>query len=203
MIRVAAALASISLISCAATFPLNPAADRLYYEQTTQVLLKPNKRPLNPDDIDYLRFRHGGAVQRDSGAKALEETLRTASADGNRDEALAAADQLLRSNFSNLEAHLLKAGYLYERGDRPAASFHEALADGILKSIRESGAGDRADCPIRVFGRHELDQVLTAFGVMATDRWLFADEGRQIEGVRSRHRTGRESTLYFEVMKAP
>src|SRR4051812_45330684 len=125
MSRVAIVVAVVSASSCASTVTLNRAADVLYYEQTTQVLRKPDKRALNPDDIDFIRYRHGGSVKRDAGAKALQEALRTASADGKQDEALALADRLLRLDFTDLEGHLFKASYLYDHGDRRAASFHE------------------------------------------------------------------------------
>jgi hypothetical protein len=61
-----------------------------------------------------------------------------------------AADSLLRTNYVDIDAHMIVALASAALGDSTRAHFHQIVAQGLLDSITRSGTGTTADTPYEV-----------------------------------------------------
>jgi hypothetical protein len=177
-----------------------PTDERAYYAFAVNQLAEVD---VPPSAIDYLRLRQGRALDRDeAAATALGRALAEASAAGRPEQAQSIATEILDRDFTDLSGHLTQARALHDRGDRWAATFHEAIAEGLARSIFSTGDGSTPARAFRVTGPREQQTVLALLGFdFRGCSWR--GEGPRREAVTCSDRRGQPITRYFETMPPP
>jgi hypothetical protein len=187
-----------------------PDPDGPYYATTTEMLTGKHKGPegitlsIKPEEVDFARFRRGRFVASGRDGYGLERAelqraLDEAQERRDGDKVLAAADELLGRDFTDFLAHLAKAAVTHERGKRDTATFHEAMAMGLIKSILASGDGRGRSSAYRVFQVREEYGVLAVLGLRSEDQSLISERGRHFDQLRCTDRQGRSVTVFFDV----
>lgn len=190
--------------------PPPPDPDGPYYATTTEMLTGKYQSPegvaltIKPEEVDFTRFRRGRFVAAGRDGYGLERaelqrTLAEAQERRDGDKVLATADEILGKDFTDFLAHLAKAAVTHERGKRDAATFHEAMAMGLVKSILTSGDGQRQGSAYRVFQVREEYGVLAVLGLRSESQSLISEQGRHFDQLACTDRQGRPTTVYFDV----
>jgi hypothetical protein len=193
-------VALLLLVGCAtAARPVDADVERAFYARVVDGL-QGHGDPVAPDDVDYARFRRAAALARAEEDPSLlarqQAALRAA---GDRAAAGVAAEALLASDFADAGAHLEVARRLHPT---PAATFHEAVALGLLQSILASGDGS-GQRPYRAFGARE-EEALAAFLDLRIERRT--QEPRAdciIDIVDARDPRGRARRVFFDITPPP
>jgi hypothetical protein len=189
----------LSAAGCATTSalqPVDPVEERGFYQAAVSQVRR-GGGSIDPERLDYARLRLGAHFEREGTDLAgLAGKLVSARAAGDLARAAQAADELLESDFTDVEAHLEKARALH-RGDPRRAAWHEALALNLLRSILSSG--DLVNHPVRVFGPREEDAVAAFLDLRPTGRVPHQQGERRLEVLTCLDPAGRPVRPHFDV----
>lgn len=152
--------------------------------------------------IDYARLRLS-YVDSSKHKKAKDTTAQQKqmfSALQARDfaEALKKADQILDSEYIDLDAHF--AAYIASRelGDSAKADFHKAVFRGLVDSIRDSGDGKSPEKAWVIVSVHEEYVVLRVLGYKPSQQSLLQKNGHFYDVMKvNRIEDGSDATFYF------
>jgi len=115
-------------------------------------------------------------------------------------KALKNADEVLASDYVNIDAHFIEFIAHREMGHTEQAEFHKAVFRGLLTSIQNSGDGLSAEKAWVVINDHEEYVVLRALGYMPGEQSLMHKNGHAYDVMKVKKvQDGTEQTFYFNV----
>ena len=153
-------------------------------------------------DFRQLRFSYMESPERhqakdtDEQKKAMFETLKKK----DYAKALQNADVVLENEFVDLDAHRVKQIACQELHDEQKASFHEAVARGLLRSILDSGDGKSPATAYVVISVHEEYIVLQVLGLRPSGQSVVHLNGHSYDLLETKQKdSGAGVKLYFNV----
>ena len=131
--------------------------------------------------------------------QALWRTLNA----GDFDGAIRVADNVLRQNYAEPNAHMVAARAHRALGHGEQADFHQFVADGLLRSITSKGDGKSAESAYQLIDISEEYALFRSMNVTPKSQSLVGppESGRPIVDriVVVDPRTNEERTLFFSV----
>ena len=159
-----------------------------------------------PDQMDYTAFRFAYAASEsftpipfDDDGEALDDAM----ARGDWSAAAAVLDRLLPRGYARAHLHLY-AIIVYRALADPRAAHHEAVYDGLIESILQSGQGT-PDAPWVVISVEEEYAVLGALRLLSGEQDLLPVGDRQLDCISTVPRDDPSATpvdLHFDVTLA-
>jgi len=157
--------------------------------------------------IDYqaLRFARAelpGYNPYDALADPDKGDLIRAMAANNLDGVSAIANQIIARDYTDIDAHAALSSVLQRRGEREQAAFELAVANGLLRSIQQSGDGMTPETAFVVVGVAEEYSFLGASGVQVARQSLVQSVRGPVDALEVVNPTTNErSTVYFDVSR--
>jgi hypothetical protein len=112
------------------------------------------------------------------------------------------ANQIVERDYTDIDAHAALAAALERRGQREQAAFELAVANGLLRSIRESGDGTTPETAYVVIGVAEEYSFLGAAGVQVARQSLVQAARGPVDALEVVNPTnGERQTVYFDVSR--
>jgi Domain of unknown function (DUF4919) len=157
--------------------------------------------------IDFTALRYARAEQ--PGYNPYEALSDPAKGDliramASNDQAAVAtlANQLIERDYTDIDAHAALAAVLERRGERQQAAFELAVANGLLRSIRDSGDGMTAETAYVVIGVAEEYSFLGAVGVQVARQSLVQSARGPVDALEVVNpANGERQTVYFDVSR--
>jgi hypothetical protein len=116
------------------------------------------------------------------------------------EQAIEAAQTVLKKNFVDLDAHLVCRLAYEQLGNPEKAGFHDFVLKGLLRSLVNSGDGKSPEAAYRVIHISEEYVVLDLLNLVKKEQRLVGLNGHQYDVIAAVHReTKEERTLYFNV----
>jgi hypothetical protein len=115
-------------------------------------------------------------------------------------KAIELAEQVLRSNYVDLRAHMVASHAFKEMKNDEKAKYHKYVFDGLVQSILTSGDGkDRAKSWV-VISTDEEYVVLEMLGIRSTGQALVGDKDQKFDRVNGVDlKRDERMTVYFNV----
>jgi hypothetical protein len=157
--------------------------------------------------IDYqaLRFARSelpGYNPYDALSDPDKGDLIRAMAGNDADRVAAIANDIIARDYTDIDAHAALATVLQRRGERDEAAFELAVANGLLRSIEQSGDGMTPETAFVVAGVAEEYSFLGARGVQVAKQSLLQTERGPVDALEVVNPTNSErSTVYFNISR--
>jgi len=119
-------------------------------------------------NVDYraLRFACMRADDCDAGGEQADVVaMRRAIGEKSFDKAAKAAEKLIQTGFTNIEAHVVCSRAYAGLGNPEKANFHRDIAGGLIRSIFKTGDGKSKGTAFEVVGVHEEYVVVAIMGL--------------------------------------
>lgn len=153
-------------------------------------------------DIDYTRLRlsymespeYEHAQDTSDSEKAMMVSL------GKRDfaSAIQEAENVLASDYVNIEAHLVDSLANQHDGNIQQAAFHRTVFQGLIDSIRKSGDGKSTRTAWVVISVHEEYVFLRFLKYQLSEQSLIGEKGHSYDVMKVKSPSdGTEQTFYF------
>ena len=114
----------------------------------------------------------------------------------------ALANQIIERDYTDIDAHAALAAVLERRGQREQAAFELAVANGLLRSIGESGDGMTPETAYVVIGVAEEYSFLGALGVQVARQSLVQAARGPVDALEVVNpANGERQTVYFDVSR--
>lgn len=112
------------------------------------------------------------------------------------------ANQIVERDYTDIDAHAALAAAFERSGQREQAAFELAVANGLLRSIRESGDGMTPETAYVVIGVAEEYSFLGAIGVQVARQSLVQAARGPVDALEVVNPTnGERQTVYFDVSR--
>jgi len=151
---------------------------------------------------DYQALRYAFAetpAYNPYGLGPTSEMMR-ASNGGDLDQALKLAEQILASNYVDIDAHMVSFSVYSRRGDMEKAEFHRAVARGLISSISASGDGKTPETAFPVISVREEYIYLLVNDFKVTMQALLQSKNGPVDAMSAvNNKTGRNETVYFDI----
>jgi hypothetical protein len=113
-----------------------------------------------------------------------------------------AADSLLRSNYVDIDAHMIAALTSGNLGDDNRRKYHASVARGLAASIAPPGENNTIDAPYAVIGVVEEDALLRMHGWRRGNQAVVTCGGQPCDRIEvTRPATGESAVLYFDISR--
>lgn len=113
-----------------------------------------------------------------------------------------AAKQIIERDYTDIDAHAALAEVLERRGPQEQATFEREVADGLLRSIAQSGDGMTPETAYVVIGVAEEYTLLGARGVQVVRQSLLQTDKGPIDALEVVNPANNErQTVYFNVSR--
>lgn len=116
------------------------------------------------------------------------------------DKATKYANDVLRKNFLDIDAHVIMAIIYSLTGETEKQNFHRHMFTSLLQSIRDSGDGKSMETAYKVISVREEYNLLDSMEYRVTSQASLEKDGRyydRLEAVNSQ--SGEKKTFYFDV----
>lgn len=157
--------------------------------------------------IDYQALRYARAVlpgynPYDALADPDRGDMFRALAAGNLDRVVTLANQIIERDYTDIAAHAALATVLERRGTNEQGAFERAVADGLLRSIQDSGDGMTPETAYVVISVAEEYTLLGAGGAQVTKQSLLQTARGPVDALEIADRAnGERRTVYFDVSR--
>jgi hypothetical protein len=112
------------------------------------------------------------------------------------------ANQIVERDYTDIDAHAALAAVFERRGESQQAAFELAVANGLLRSIRDSGDGMTAETAYVVIGVAEEYSFLGALGVQVARQSLVQSARGPVDALEVVNpANGERRTVYFDVSR--
>ena len=143
------------------------AQDKAQPKPTYESMVERTKAGDKTVDFRSLRLAYADSPNYSNRPDVSKQKRSMSAALKNRDfdKAIENADAVLASNFVDIDAHFVEYIAHRELKHEEASEFHKAIAQGLLKSITDSGDGKAPDTAYQVIEVHEEYVLLHFMGV--------------------------------------
>jgi hypothetical protein len=139
----------------------------------------------------YDPYRNGGDVP------AAVSALRL----GKFDDALAAAEKVLESNYVSIDAHIFCALVYARRGDAPKTAYHKAIFQGLRDSIARSGDGKSPATAYHVISVREEYVFLELADLEMQSQTLVQSATGPVDAMNVTDPQGNKQTIHFNISR--
>jgi Domain of unknown function (DUF4919) len=196
--------APLALVCLSLTFIFAPVSIHARQESksTYESLLERVKKSDPTVDFAALRLAYAdnppkGSADTDSDtSKSMFASLR----DKKYDKAIEYAEQILKGNYVDINAHMIAAIAYKEKKDAEKEKYHRYVAEGLVKSIINSGDGKSQETAFTVISTGEEYVILRVFGLMPGAQSLLEANGHHYDRLDALDpKTNKTVTLYFNI----
>lgn len=184
----------VALGSPLASAAVEPASD---YTKLLAVLQSGNTR------IDYQQLRidymESPEYKQAKDTSAAETAMVSELNAKDYAKALEHAEEVLASEYVNLDAHFVAFIANRELGAAEKAEFHRTVFRGLLDSIHNSGDGLTLETAWVVIKVHEEYVLLRALGMQPGTQSVVHKNGHSYDEMKVKDENGKEHTFYFNV----
>ena len=118
------------------------------------------------------------------------------------DRVAAIANDILSRDYTDIDAHAALATVLQRRGERDQTAFELAVANGLLRSIEQSGDGLTPETAFVVVGVAEEYSFLGSRGVQVAKQSLLQTDRGPVDALEVVNpQTNQRSTVYFNISR--
>jgi len=153
--------------------------------------------------IDYTRLRltymDSPEYQQAKDTSDAEKAMWAALDAKDFPNALKNAEDVLASEYVNIDAHFVAYLANKEMGAADKAAFHHAVFRGLIDSIRNSGDGLSAKTAWVVISVHEEYVMLRVLGMRPGSQSLLHQDGHNYDEMKVKDKDGGDHTFYFNV----
>ena len=169
---------------------------------TYENLLERVKKSDPAVDFTALRLAYADNPPKDS--KGVDPDVRKAMFSAfnskNYAKAIENAEKIVQSKFVDINAHLILAASYKEKNDSEKQTFHSYVAEGLIKSILNSGDGKSQEKAFVVISTDEEYVILRIFGLMPGMQSLENVNGHHYDRLDATDpKTKQKVTLYFNI----
>ena len=155
-------------------------------------------------DIDYAAFRLAYAASPKyepygTTTTTTAKAMTTAFSAGDCATATARANEIMATNFVQIDAHLVTSLCHKKEGNEEAARREHAVFEGLFRSVLKSGDGKTPQTAFVVISIDEEYKALSALGLVRDRQSLITVDGRSFDRMDVKTRDGQPVTLYFNV----
>jgi hypothetical protein len=169
---------------------------------TYESLLERVKKGDPAADFTALRLAYADNPPKDSEGtdsdtnKAMFSALRSK----KYDEAVEYARKIVKGNFVDINAHYVLAVAYREKNDLEKEKFHRYVAEGLIKSILNSGDGKSQETAFVVISTAEEYVILRVLGLTPGSQSLQSANGHHYDRLDAVDpKTKQKVTLYFNI----
>lgn len=110
------------------------------------------------------------------------------------------AEQIIKGEFVNIDAHLVASAAYKEKGDAEKEKFHRYVAEGLIKSILKSGDGKSQATAFTVISTEEEYVILRVYGLTPGSQSLLSAGGHHYDRLDAVNpKTNEKVTLFFNI----
>ena len=156
-------------------------------------------------DVDYAALRLSFAASPKyepygSATGTMAKDMITAFKADDCPTAIARAKEIMDANFVYIDAHRVTSLCHKKAGNEEGARQERAVADGLIRSVLQSGDGKTPQTAFVVIAIDEEYKALSALGLVPATQSLVTIEGRSFDKLDAKTRDGSQAvTLYFNV----
>lgn len=130
----------------------------------------------------------------------VSQSMFAALSEKKYDKAIEDAQRIIKGSYVDIDAHLALAAAYEGKKDADKEKFHAWVADGLIKSILNSGDGKSQATAFIVIDTHEEYVILRVFGLMPGTQSLIHANGHHYDRMDATDpQTKKEFTLYFNI----
>jgi hypothetical protein len=192
-------LAAITLLAANVLAQATASADSTYAQMLTRL-------GAGDTTIDFESFRiaYARSSKYDPMATAraaLRQRLNAALSSGDSKTAALRADSLLASNYTDINAHVIRSSLAQQAADLPLAKQHAAIARGLVRSLDFAHRGASPTRAILLIDPDEENVYGMVTGLERTAKYNTAACGQQVCDFTVFHdaRSGRDTTIVFDI----
>ncbi len=129
-----------------------------------------------------------------------DKAMRVAFREKKYDKAIEIAQEIIKGNFVDIDAHLILVAAYKEKKDTEKAKFHAYVAEGLIKSILNSGDGQSEETAYVVISTEEEYVILRVFGLMPGKQSLLNEKEHDYDMLETTDlKTKQQVKLYFNI----
>ncbi|MBV9927540.1 MAG: DUF4919 domain-containing protein [Acidobacteria bacterium] len=114
--------------------------------------------------------------------------------------ALEYAEKIMKGNYVDIDAHVVASAVYKEKGDAEQEKFHRYVAEGLIRSILNSGDGKSQETAFTVISTEEEYVVLKVYGLRPGSQSLLEAKGHHYDRLDAVNpKTNEKVTLYFNI----
>jgi hypothetical protein len=115
-------------------------------------------------------------------------------------KAIEYAEKIMKGNYVDINAHLIASAAYKGKGDAEKEKFHRYVAEGLIKSILNSGDGKSQEKAMTVISTGEEYLILKVYGLMPGSQSLLEANGHHYDRLDAVNpKTNEKVTLYFNI----
>lgn len=195
------ALCAAFLLLIAPGFALALAAEQASYDALVAEL-KAGKTAIDYQALRFARSELPGYNPYDALSDPDKGDLIRAMSGNDADRVAAIANDIIARDYTDIDAHAALSTVLQRRGERDEAAFELAVANGLLRSIEQSGDGMTPETAFIVVGIAEEYSFLGARGVQVAKQSLIQSERGPIDALEVVNPANNQrSTVYFNISR--
>ena len=130
--------------------------------------------------------------------KQVEPMIESAQA-GDCDKALGISDQVLKSAFVNILAHMVRSECFDKKGELAKSAREDTIVSGLKDSIFGSGDGRSEKSAYVIVSLDEEEFVLSSLGLNGGTQALLHDGGHSYDLIQAADEKGLKSSVYFQI----
>ena len=164
--------------------------------------LKAGNTAIDFQALRYARAELPGYNPYEALADPTKGDLIRAMGTNDLDGVVTLANQIIERDYTDIDAHGALAAVLERRGQREQAAFELAVANGLLRSIGESGDGMTPETAYVVIGVAEEYSFLGSIGVQVARQSLIQAARGPVDALEVVNpANGERQTVYFDVSR--
>ena len=170
--------------------------------QTYESLLERVKKSDPAMDFTALRYAYADNPPKDAKKVEPEASKTMFSAYRSKDygKAIEYAEKILNGSYVDINAHLVAAAAYKEKKNAEKERFHRYVAEGLIKSILNSGNGKSRETAFVVISTSEEYVILRVLGLMIGSQSLESADGHHYDRLDANDpNTNKTVTLYFNI----
>jgi hypothetical protein len=153
-------------------------------------------------DFTALRLAYADNPPKDAGGADpdVSKSMFSAMREKKYGKAIEYAEKIMKGNYVDINAHLIAFAAYKEKGDAEKEKFHRYVAEGLIKSILNSGDGKSQETAFTVISTGEEYVILRVFGLMPGSQSLLNANGHHYDRLDAVNpKTNEKVTLYFNI----
>lgn len=172
-----------------------PAPSKPAYDALLERVKKSDKTV----DFKELRFAYTETSKYSpyGGDRAKRKTMFDGLDAKQYDKALAAANEILDSNYLDLMAHFGAFVSNRELGNAEKAAYHRFVFDGLMDSIKNSGDGKTQETAFVVISTDEEYVLFNFLGLRVQSQALLKENGHSFDKMTALNPETRETVVYY------
>jgi hypothetical protein len=175
----------------------DPAKKQTYEEMLSKLKAGETTTDFKAFRLAFTRTKQYGPYGGDRDGRKL---MNAALSQKNFKEALKKAEEQLKDDYTDMEAHIVASIANKELGNSAKADFHRELYLGLVNSIISGGDGKTAKTAYVVITTNEEYVVLRALGLAPGSQSLVKEEGHTFDVFAAiDQKTKAESKVYFNI----